>query len=131
MPIYTCDFSENGTALIRREGDDGLVHRISKTPGLDISELPDNIQEQIDAHWTPEVVAAYAEEQAEIISASPRRPTQDEIDEAQTALVERQGTIIKALATAIYTLANDVRALEGKNSITPTQFRNYIKGLLR
>ena len=62
MPIYTCDFSENGTALIRREGDDGLVHRISKTPGLDISELPDNIQEQIDAHWTPEVVAAYAEE---------------------------------------------------------------------
>ena len=142
----TVTFTENGIALIRSQAKD-VVHRTSRNPGDDISDLPDDPRSYVDKagetvdlpglrteianYWTPEVVAAFEAEVAAREAAEPTPPTQDEIDEAQTAQIERQGTIIKALATAIYTLANDVRALEGKNSITPTQFRNYIKGLLR
>lgn len=60
-----------------------------------------------------------------------RADTQAEIDEEQTKLIEQQGSIIRALATALFNVGNDVRVLKGQKPVTQDQFRDYIKGLLR
>lgn len=67
----------------------------------------------------------------QLVSDEIVEPTQAEIDEEQTRLIERQGTIIRALAVALFNVGNDVRVLKGQKPVTPDQFRNYIKGLLR
>jgi len=66
-----------------------------------------------------------------------RDKTQAELDaeieaqkESAMDALEESNSRDKALAQAIFRLANDVRALEGKQPITPTQFRAYLKGLL-
>jgi hypothetical protein len=60
--------SENGTVLYREasrivDGDDVLsqtYHRITLTPGQDLSGQPENVAVVALAAWTTEVVAAYA-----------------------------------------------------------------------
>lgn len=37
------------------------VRRDARAPGSDISDLPDDVRAKIEAEWTPEVLAAYAE----------------------------------------------------------------------
>jgi len=66
-----------------------------------------------------------------------RDKTQAELDaEAESQkedamdTLEKSNSRDKALAQAIFRLANDVRALEGKQPITAAQFRAYLKGLL-
>lgn len=38
--------------------------------------------------------------------------------------------VFKALATAVFELVNDVRTLKGQGTITPAQFRAYLKSKL-
>lgn len=38
---------------------DGLTHRAPRAPGSDLSDLPDDFRAEIEAIWTPEVVAAW------------------------------------------------------------------------
>ena len=47
----------------------------------------------------------------------------------KTALAEidMQGTLTRALATALFETINDVRALKGQNAITAAQFKTYLK----
>jgi len=80
-------------------------------------------------------VVVGADEVTETITI--RDKTQAEIDAEiaaaqETAMdaLEESNSRDKALAQAIFRLANDVRALEGKQPITGAQFRAYLKGLL-
>ena len=65
--------SENGTVLYReatRIMEDGnqisqTFHRTSLTPGQDLTGQPANVQAIAQAAWTPEVIAAYQQAQAE------------------------------------------------------------------
>lgn len=60
--------SENGTVFYREvsrtvDGDDVLAqtyHRITLTPGQDLSGQPENVATVAQEAWTAEVVAAYA-----------------------------------------------------------------------
>jgi hypothetical protein len=64
---------ENGTLQVReatRIMKDGeqiaqTYHRWSFTPASDVSAMPANVQAIAQAAWTPEVVAAYEQEQAD------------------------------------------------------------------
>lgn len=103
-------------------------HRETRAPGSDLSDLPDDIRTRIEAEWTPDVVAAY---RAMLAASEAAEPTQAEIDEEQTKLIEQQGSIIRALATALFNVGNDVRVLKGQKPVTQDQFRTYIKSLLR
>lgn len=62
-----------------------------------------------------------------------RDKTAEEIEGDNQKMVDRIDLtgVERALAQAIFRLANDVRVLEGKDEITPAQFKNYLKGLLR
>lgn len=75
----------------------------------------------------------------------PTEPTQDELNAAAVAkLFSRQNDILKALGMVCLQLGNQVRALqahtgltraelkalEGANAVTPSQFKEYVKGLM-
>ena len=59
--------TENGIVLYReatRIMEDGVqlsqtYHRTSLTPGQDIADQPQKVQDICNAAWTPEVIAAY------------------------------------------------------------------------
>ena len=63
---------ENGIVLYReatRIMEDGVqlsqtYHRTSLTPGQDIADQPQKVQDICNAAWTPEVIAAYQEQVA-------------------------------------------------------------------
>lgn len=65
--------TENGTVLYRkatRVVEDGneiakTYHRTSLTPGQDLTGQPANVVAIAQAAWTPEVIAAYQQAQAE------------------------------------------------------------------
>jgi DNA-binding transcriptional LysR family regulator len=65
--------TENGTVLYReatRVVEDGneiakTFHRTSLTPGQDLTGQPSNVVAIAQAAWTPEVIAAYQQAQAE------------------------------------------------------------------
>lgn len=69
--------TENGTLLVREATrvlrDDVQIaqtfHRWSFTPGADISEMPQNVQDIANVTWTPEVIAAY---EAQVANATPQ-----------------------------------------------------------
>jgi hypothetical protein len=64
---------ENGIILYREATkiiEDGVeltkkYHRTSLTPGQDLTGQPANVQAIAQAAWTPEVIAAYQQAQAE------------------------------------------------------------------
>ena len=49
-------------AQLRYVTEDGSYFRRSLSPGADLSDLPDDVREQIEAEWTPEVRAAFIAE---------------------------------------------------------------------
>lgn len=63
---------ENGTIQVRQatrimRGNEVIAttyHRWSFAPESDVSEMPENVQAIAQAAWTPEVIAAYKEQQA-------------------------------------------------------------------
>ena len=63
---------ENGIVLYReatRILEDGVqlsqtYHRTSLTPGQDIADQPQKVQDICNVAWTPEVIAAYEAQQA-------------------------------------------------------------------
>jgi hypothetical protein len=64
--------TENGIVLVRETTtikEDGVelskkYHRTSLTPGQDIADQPQKVQDICNAAWTPEVIAAYKAQQA-------------------------------------------------------------------
>jgi len=65
---------ENGTLQVReatrilKDGEEiaKTYHRWSFVPDSDVSEMPTNVQAIATAAWTPEVIAAYKAQQAEV-----------------------------------------------------------------
>ena len=65
--------TQNGTVLYREATsvvEDGNIiaktfHRTSLTPGQDLTGQPANVQAIAQAAWTPEVIAAYQQAQAD------------------------------------------------------------------
>jgi hypothetical protein len=63
---------ENGTVQVRevtriiKDGSEiaHTYHRWAFAPGSDVSEMPANVVAICNAAWTPEVIAAYAAQQA-------------------------------------------------------------------
>lgn len=72
--IDKIELVENGTIFYReatRIMEDGVqlsqtYHRNSLTPGQDLTDIPTNVVAICNAAWTPEVVAAYEQEQAKL-----------------------------------------------------------------
>ena len=72
MAVDQITVTENGIVLVRETTtikEDGVelskkYHRTSLTPGQDITAQPVNVQAICNAAWTPEVIAAYAAQQA-------------------------------------------------------------------
>ena len=64
--------TENGIVLYReatRIMEDGVqlsqtYHRTSLTPGQDLTDQPQKVQDICNVAWTPEVIAAYEAQQA-------------------------------------------------------------------
>lgn len=62
-----------------------------------------------------------------------RAKTQEELDAEKNAIITRaldRVDALKAVANALFTVINDVRALKGQTTITATQYRAYLKSLL-
>ena len=67
--------TEIGTVLVRevtRIMEDNIeiskqYHRKSFAPNSDVLDQPNNVQAVCNAVWTPEVIAAYQEQQAKVI----------------------------------------------------------------
>lgn len=57
----------------------------------------------------------------------PAEPTQAELDAAQTAKIEKQGTILYALGKRIFKIERRLAALEGTDPITVAKFREEIE----
>jgi len=65
--------TENGTVLYREATsimEDGkelskTYHRLSLTPGKDLTDIPANVVSICNVAWTAEVIAAYEADQAE------------------------------------------------------------------
>lgn len=55
--------------VIMRDGEEiaKTYHRWSFAPGDDVSTMPSNVQAIAAAAWTPEVIAAYQQAQAEVL----------------------------------------------------------------
>lgn len=53
-------------AQLRYLKEDGTPHREGRDPGADLSDLPEDAREKIEAEWTPEIIAAYREAMAEM-----------------------------------------------------------------
>ena len=63
-----------------------------------------------------------------------RDKTAGELDVEDQASVDRlllNSGVIRALAQALFAVVNDVRVLQGDSTITATQFKTYLKGLMR
>lgn len=63
MSELTLDIMTGGLVYICTDVD-GLTHRAPRAPGSDLSDLPDDVRAEIEAIWTPEVVAAWEASQA-------------------------------------------------------------------
>ncbi len=60
-----------------------------------------------------------------------RRPDAEiDQDRINSALLQ-DGSVVRALGQALFTLVNEVRVLKSQAPLTSTQFRNYVKGLMR
>jgi hypothetical protein len=59
MNLDSYDLLPIGPAQLRFVKDDGSFHREARNPGDDISDLPADVRQEIEAHWTPEIVAAF------------------------------------------------------------------------
>lgn len=70
--IYSIEATLTGVISIARD-DDGVTHRETRQPGADISDLPGDVRTEIEALWTPEVVAAWQASQV------PPAPTKAQI----------------------------------------------------
>lgn len=57
------DMSPQGIAQIRFLKDDGGYHRQTRTPTESISDLPQDVQDQIKAVWTSDFIASWVEAQ--------------------------------------------------------------------
>jgi hypothetical protein len=58
-----------------------------------------------------------------------QRPV-DDLDTLNAALMQ-DGGVVRALGQALFTLVNEVRVLKSQTPLTLTQFKNYLKGLMR
>lgn len=70
------DFS-GASVMLRWESSDGF-HREIRWPGDNLDDLPDEVREEIEAHWTPELVSEY--EAAQAAAREPEPPTSETID---------------------------------------------------
>jgi len=72
--------AENGTVMVRQRTDifddatptniiASQYHRVSLTPGQDLTGQPANVVAICNATWTPEVIAAYQAQQAQGIAS--------------------------------------------------------------
>ena len=52
-------------------------------------------------------------------------------DTTSVAALMANSGVDRALAKALFQVVNDVRVLKGQATITPTQFKSYLKGLIR
>ncbi len=86
---------------------------------------------------TDKVVSAWVEtvEVARLLrSRSIRDKTAGELDTEDQARVDTlliNSGVIRALAQALFQVNNRVRVLEGDSAITATQFKTFLKGLIR
>lgn len=63
-----------------------------------------------------------------------RDKTTAELDAEDQTRVDRlllDSGVIRALAQALFAVVNDVRVLNGDSTVTVTQFKTYLKGLIR
>lgn len=59
------------------------------------------------------------------------RPDLDALDQAIVDRLLLDSGVMKALAQALFQVVNDVRVLKGDGTITPAQFKAFLKGLMR
>lgn len=50
---------EDGQVQLRFETEEGGFHRSVRAPGDDVSDLPADVCEVVESHWTPELIAAW------------------------------------------------------------------------
>lgn len=62
MEILEHTFIANGTLLASARLKDGTLTSISRTPDVDVSDLPDFIRELCAEKWTPAFIKAYKDE---------------------------------------------------------------------
>jgi len=55
----------------------------------------------------------------------------DAEDDAVAADMMDNAGVVRALAQTLFEVVNDVRVLKGQGTITGTQFKTYLKGLIR
>ncbi len=96
------------------------------------------VVEPTDTSTGPDkVVGAWAEtvEVGRLLrSRTIRDKTQAELNTEDQTRIDRlllDSGVMRALATALFQTVNDVRVLRGDGTITATQFKTYLKALIR
>jgi hypothetical protein len=59
MILDNVELLAGGSVQLRFAKEDGTYHREVRKPGDGISDLPATARQAIEAHWTPEIVAAF------------------------------------------------------------------------
>ncbi len=77
------------------------------------------------SHWFIDMAAKT------IAIVSPPPPDFIAIDQATVDRLLLDSGVMRALATALFQIGNDVRVLEGRSPVTAAQFKTYLKGLIR
>ena len=105
---------------IEVEADAHVVAFIGPYPDAFVMPTPVEPEE----HWLLDMTA-------KTIAIVP--PTLDfsAIDQATVDRLLLESGVMRALAKALFALVNDVRVLKGDSTITPNQFKTYLKGLIR
>ena len=96
------------------------------------------VQETADTSTGPDrVVGAWVEtvEVARLLrTRTIRDKTAGEIDAEDQTRVDSlllDSGVMRAIAQALFQVVNDVRVLKGQGTITPAQFKAFLKGLVR
>ncbi len=105
----------------RAEADAHVVLFLDTFPDAFTASMPD----APDGHWFIDMVAKT------ITIVPPPPPDFDAIDQATVDRLLLESGVMRALATALFQAVNDVRVLKGDSTITATQFKTYLKGLIR
>ena len=77
------------------------------------------------SHWLVDMVAKT------LVISPPPPPDFDTIDQATVDRLLLESGVLRALAKALFQVVNDVRVLKGQGTISPAQFKTFLKGLIR
>lgn len=100
------EISARAAPVSIRWDHDGGYFRETRAPGADLSDLPADVREPIEAHWAPAVVDQWTAEQAALAAEAPSDPM-PELTPRQLRLMLLQLSLTEASIIALIDAIED------------------------